>query len=202
MIQLHLMMLVLIAGMVQGPDNKKKPYMIGEDGPVTERGSTRVLYWSPQKNMALGEFAVNYGRPVWKKDYEDTAKFDSGTKGKIWRLGKDYWTTLDTNIPLKIGGKDVAVGQYYLGLARSKDGATWSLAFLDPSKIRSMKLDAFEIERAPILFQVPVSTEPATTAREKLTIVLSYPKDNPKNVTMKISWGKLQVSVPIQATVS
>jgi hypothetical protein len=202
MIQLCAMMLVLIAGAVQGQDNKKKPYMIGEDGPVTERGSTRVLYWSPQKDMALGEFAINYGRPVWKKDYEDSAKFDSGTKGKIWRLGKDYWTTLDTNIPLKVGGKDVAVGQYYLGLARSKDGATWSLAFLDPSKIRSMKLDAFEIERAPILFQVPVSSEPATTASEKLTILLSYPKDNPKNVTMKIAWGKLQVSVPIQATVN
>jgi hypothetical protein len=199
MIKLQVMMLVLIAGAVQGQD-KKKPYMIGEDGPMTERGSTRVLYWSPQKNMALGEFAINYGRPVWKKDYEDSAKFDAGTKGKIWRLGKDYWTTLDTNIPLKVGGKDVAVGQYYLGLARSKDGA-WSLAFLDPAKIRSMKLDAFEIERAPVLFQVPVNSEPATTANEKLTIVLSYPKDTPKNVTLKIAWGKLQVSVPIQATV-
>ena len=56
-----------------------------------ERGSTRVLYWDRQKDLGAGEFAIDYGRPVWKKDYEDLAKFDGMTKGKTWRLGKDFW---------------------------------------------------------------------------------------------------------------
>jgi DUF2911 family protein len=63
------------------------------------------------------------------KEYEDPVKFDGMTKGKTWRLGKDFWTVLDTNVPLKIAGKEVAAGTYYLGLFRSADGSAWSLAF-------------------------------------------------------------------------
>src|SRR2546425_5669783 len=115
-----------------------------------ERGSTRLLYWDRQKDVGAGEFAIDYGRPVWKKDYDDSAKFDGMTNGKTWRLGKDFWTVLDTNLPLRIAGKEVAPGTYYLGLFRSADGAAWSLAFIEPAKARAAHLDAFEINKAPI----------------------------------------------------
>jgi hypothetical protein len=39
--------------------------------------------------------------------YEDPVKFDRMTKGKTWRQGKDFWTVLDTNLPLRIAGKEV-----------------------------------------------------------------------------------------------
>src|SRR5205085_1230851 len=60
----------------------------------SERGTTRVGYWSLDKNTNLAEFAIDYGRPVWKKEYENVATFDGLTKGKIWRLGSDFWTSL------------------------------------------------------------------------------------------------------------
>ncbi len=163
-----------------------------------ERGSTRILYWDQQKNGAAGEFAVNYGRPAWKTAYEDTAKFDAMTNGKTWRMGNNFWTVLDTNIALKIGGKDIAPGIYYLGLYRSEDGKTWSLAFIDPVKARNAHKDAFEIDSAPIEFKVPMAIEKSDQKEEKLTILLSAPKGNTKEATLWVSWGTLKLSAPIQ----
>lgn len=178
-----------------------KPAMVAEDGQLQERGSARVLYWNTGANAAYGQFAIDYGRPVWKKDYDDTANFDKLTKGKTYRLGSNFWTSLDTQLPLKVSGRMVAPGHYYLGLARSSDGNQWGLVFIDSAKTRDMHLDAYQIERAPVLFQVLMKSEPAGDANEKLTITLSYPKENPKQVTLRIVWGKLQFSTPVEVTV-
>lgn len=173
-----------------------------EGGDADDRGSARVLYWDLDRSGSAGQFAVNYGRPVWKKDYEDPAKFDPMTKGKVWRMGSNFWSELDTCLPLKISGKSVGVGLYYLGLRRSEDGSKWSLVFIDPAKIRQMKLDGFEIQKAPILFEAPMSNDKAAAPTEKLTITMSYKKEDFRHVTMKVVWGNLALSAPIEATVS
>ena len=164
-------------------------------GQPDERASTRLLYAA---DRAIGEFAIDYGRPAWKKEYEDPAVFDKMTRGKVWRLGKDFWTTLDTSLPLRIAGREVLVACYYLGLHRSEDGATWSLAFLDPNQIRSSRLDAFEINKAPIAFKVPMKLEEAAERVDKLTLLLSYQKQNITSVTLRIAWGKLLLNAPIE----
>ncbi len=179
---------------------KEKPAMVAEDGGLQERGSARVLYWDTRANTAFGQFAIDYGRPVWRKAYEDPANFGKLTS-KIWRLGSNYWTVLDTQLPLKIGGRDITPGTYNLGLQPSADGKAWSLAFIDPAKVRSARLDAFQIERAAILFSIPVTTEQPASPAEKLTITLTYAKEKPKDVKLTISWGTLQVSAPIEVTV-
>lgn len=180
---------------------QQRPAMLAEDGAFQERGSARVLYWNTKANTAFGQFAIDYGRPVWKKEYDDPATFDKLTKGKTYRLGSNFWTVFDTHLPLKISGKEVAPGHYYLGLARSADGDNWSLVFLDSAKTRNMQLDAFQIERAPVLFQVPMGVEPTVDISEKLTITLSYTKEKPKDVKLRISWGKLQLAAPVEVTV-
>ena len=180
---------------------QSKPAMVAEDGGFQERGSARILYWDTKANTAFGQFAIEYGRPLWKKDYDDAATFDKLTKGKIYRLGSNFWTSLDTQLPLKVSGVNVAPGHYYLGLGRSPDGMTWSLVFIDSAKSRAMHLDAFQIDRAPVLFQVPMTVEPGAAASEKLTITLSYPKETPKQATVRIAWGKLQLSAPVEITV-
>jgi len=172
--------------------------MVPEDGGLQERGSARVLYWSPRQDTALGQFAIDYGRPAWKREYEDAAKFDALTKGKVWRLGNNFWTVLDTQFPLQIGGRDVAIGAYYLGLERSADGAAWNLVFIDPAKVRAAHVDAFQIERAPILMRAPVKLQQAAEVRDKLTITLSYTRETPKNVTLEIAWGKMRLTAPVE----
>ncbi len=180
---------------------QKTPKMVAEDGGVQERGSARVLYWDTVADKALGQFAIDYGRPAWKAAYDDPKQFDAATKGKIYRLGSNWWTSFDTHVPLKINGTDVNAGYYFLGLERSSDGNAWSLVFIDSVKVRAMKLDAYQIEKAPVLFKIPMAAEQATSVTEKLTITLAYPKETPKNVKMAIAWGKLQLTVPILVTV-
>ena len=178
-----------------------KPTMVAEDGGLQERGSARVLYWNTRANTAFGQFSIDYGRPAWKKDYDNKANFDKLTRGKTYRLGSNFWTVLDTQLPLKISGRDVAPGHYYLGLARRKERDIWSLVFIDSARTRTMRLDAYQIERAPVLFQVPMTEEAAAGASEKLTITLIYPKDKPRRVTLRIAWGRLLLAAPIEVTV-
>jgi hypothetical protein len=194
-------LVICFAPVLQAQDKKPRPLIVafGSDSP--ERGTTRVGLWNTKKNMGAGQFAIDYGRPVWRKEYEDTAKFDKMTNGKVYRLGSNFWTTLDSDIPLVIAGKSIPAGQWYLGLHRSADGATWSLVFIDPAKTRAGHMDASEIERAPIAFKAPMTTEQAGEMKEKLTIDLQFQEANPKDVTLKIAWGKLQLSAPIQVPV-
>ena len=188
-----------LASVVQA--QQQRPPITGFGGDQDERASVRIAYWNNVKNEGAGEFAIDYGRPAWKKEYEDAAKFDSFTKGKVWRLGSNFWTVLDSNIPLKIAGKEIPIGMWYLGVHRSEDGSQYSLAFIDPAKVRSMRLDPFQIERAPVAFKVPMTLEKATDSKDKLTIALTYQRPNPREVTMKVSWGTLQLSAPIQVSI-
>src|ERR1051325_4013345 len=183
---------------VQAQENKpQKPRpkigVFGSDSP--ERGTTRVGYWNNEKNQGAGQFAIDYGRPVWKKDYEDTAKFDQMTKGHVYRLGSNFWTTLDTDTALKIGGVQIPAGLWYLGLARATDGA-WSLVFIDPAKARAAHIDASEIERAPVAFKAPMKVDQAADSKEKLTIDLLFQRGTPTDVTLRVAWGNLQLSAP------
>ncbi|HEV8131185.1 MAG TPA: DUF2911 domain-containing protein [Acidobacteriota bacterium] len=189
---------LIVIGSIALQAQQKKPSIIAEGGDAEERASARVLYWDRAKNGAAGQFAIDYGRPAWKKEYEDKAKFDGMTNGKVWRLGKDFWTVLDTSVPLKIAGKDIPVGAWYLGLHRSIDGRIWSLAFIDPAKVRKAHLDAFDINKAPVEFKIPMISSEASNVTEKLTTLLSYKKESIKDVTLKILWGNIQVSASVQ----
>ena len=198
---LFVLALLTFIGVLQAQD-KKSSIVVDGEGTPDERASTRVLYWDTAKDTAAGQFAIDYGRPAWKKEYDDSAKFDAMTKGKVWRMGNNFWTVLDTNLPLKFPGKEVPIGAYYLGIHRSSDGNQWSLAFIDPVKVRALFLDGFQIERAPIQFKVPLTLEAASLPADKLTIILQHLKDKPREVTMKVLWGKMVLTTPIEVVLS
>ena len=165
-----------------------------------ERGTVRVGYWNAEKNTGAGGFFIVYGKPVWKKEYEDAARFDAMTKGNVWRMGSDYWTVLDTNIPLRVSGVTVPVGQWYLGLERSQDGSKWSLVFIDPAKVRMTKLDPSEIGKTKVEFKATMTLEQSNELAEKLTITADLPKTDLKQSRLTISWGKLRLSAPVEAS--
>ena len=166
-------------------------------GRSSPRASARVLYSNRADNSFPGQLVIHYGQPEWRSEYADPATFDQMTKGRVWRMGNNFWTVLDTNLPLRIGGKDIAVGAYYLGVHRSQDGGTWSLAFMDPTKIRRARLDASEIAKATIDFMVPITFAQAEETAAELDIFLNT-EDNLTDVTLKVVWGNLQLTAPIQ----
>ena len=199
-IRLALATIVLLS-ILPAHAQQSKPAVVAEGGQPDDRASARVLYWNTVKNGAAGQFAIDYGRPVWKSVYEDPVKFDGMTKGKVWRMGSNFWTTLDTCLPLRISGREVPPVYYFLGLHRSEDGSKWSLAFIDPAKVRAAHLDAFDVQKAQVAFEAPMSMAKAESKPEKLTMTLSYPKDNIRKVTLRVAWGTLALTAPIDVTI-
>jgi hypothetical protein len=190
--------LMALAAHAQQP----KPVIVAEGGTPDDRASARVLYWNTRKDAAAGQLAIDYGRPVWKSAYEDAAEFDAMTKGKTWRMGSNFWTTLDTSLPVKISGREVPPGYYYLGLHRSADGSKWSLAFYDPMEVRAVDLDAYDVNKGRARFEVPMTIAETGPKAEKLTITISYSKNDIRKVTLNVAWGTLTLTTPIDVTVS
>lgn len=187
----------LVLALVTQAQDKPRYSVFG--GTPDDRACTRIEYFDNEKKK-VQQFAIDYGTPVWKKDYEDAAKFDAMTNGKIWRLGSDFWTRLESQLPLKIGNKNVPAGIYYLGLRRSPDGAQWSLVLIDPAKTRAAGVfDAFMINKAPVEYEALMTIEKPTEVKDKLTILVTPQKENIKNLTLRISWGQLQLSGTIEA---
>lgn len=180
----------------------QNPKISVEGGSPDDRASARLLYWNNPANAAAGQLAINYGRPVWKKDYEDAAKFDKMTDGRVWRMGSNFWSNLYTDVPVTIGGRSISPGLYFLGLQRSKDGASWSLAFINPSKVRSDRIDAFDIRKATVEFTAPMTTDAAGgDTVEKLTITLAASESDIRTAKLKVTWGHLALSAPVHVTV-
>ncbi len=201
--KIHAMLTAAVILLATGTQAQQaKPTIVAEGGGPDDYASARVLYWNQKADAAAGQFAINYGRPVWKQVYEDPAKFDALTKGKVWRMGSNFWTSLETQVPLSIGGKSVPAGYYYLGMRRSADGSQWSLAFIDPAEVRRTHLDAFEIQKAHVKFEAPMSLTKADSKPERLTITFSYPKDDVKNVTLRVAWGNLVLTAPVKVTLA
>ena len=173
-----------------------------EGGDPDDRASARLLYWDNDANAAAGQLAINYGRPVWRKDYEDPARFDAITKGKVWRMGSNFWSNLYTDVPVKISGKAIAPGLYFLGLERSADGSSWWLAFMDPIKIRQAHIDAFDIRKAAVEFTAPMNLgPPSSSVVERLTITLTHPDNEIRSATLQVAWGHLTLTAPVKVTV-
>jgi hypothetical protein len=172
--------------------------IVAEGGTPDEAASTRLAYFAGESGV--GQFAINYGRPVWRAEYDDTGKFDQLTKGKVWRMGSNFWTSLYTDLPLTISGKAVAPGFYFLGLERSADGSSWRLAFIDPVKVRNAHTDAYNIQAAHVEFTVPMNLEPRAEPAQKLTVTLAHNEGDLQNATLQVAWGRLGLTAPVKVT--
>jgi len=197
---LFIIVALFCAAVVLNAQNRLSGVEVESEPSLGERGLTRILYWNPQKDYPVAAVSIDFGRPVWNRQLDNAAAFDQLTKGKVWRLGNDYWTIMDTNLPLTIAGRNIPIGLWYLGLHRSADGGTWSLAFIDPVKARSGHMDGHWMDKVPVEFKVPLTIETSNAAMtEKLTITLAAQSDNMRNLTLRIAWGRLHLATPVQA---
>jgi hypothetical protein len=77
--------------------------------PVVEsmdRGYSSISYWTYRDDgveIGGGRISVEHGKPSWPAALEAPGSFDAATTGKLWRLGNNKWTTLDSNLPLRFG---------------------------------------------------------------------------------------------------
>ena len=155
-------------------------------GGQNQRNNTAVVLL--ENRSLLGLVTLTYGVPQWKPEYTDKA--EEMTKGRIFRLGRDNWALFDSSIPVKFGDVTVPAGIYYLAIARSKDGATWNLVFIDPAQAKAAGASPPAPEPAPHAYDV-VLTHERTEGKitDKLDVNMVNDKSEPTRGTLTIVWG-------------
>jgi hypothetical protein len=184
--------------LAQPPAGKLTPF-----GEHSERGATRIAFWDNEKNEAVGEVVVAHGRPLWKEGYD--AELDAMTRGKMWRMGENFWSWLETNLPLSLAGTPVAPGYYYLVVKRSADGERWSLGLVDPDRTRALRLDAYETTTAragqvPVVAEIPLAFERHEDVAERLAIRLVRTGEEATRGRLEIRWGHFGLTAPLTIT--
>jgi tetratricopeptide (TPR) repeat protein len=133
---------------------------------ASPRKDCRLFYWAG--NGSPGQMVVSYGPVTWKDSYEGQFQAKTMTNRR-WRLGSNFWTTLDTNMDITIGGQKVPAGYYYITLEKKDDG-NLVLALNDPAQIRARKLDAFQAHETKGGIEIPMAHATSEDVAGELTI--------------------------------
>ncbi len=174
-------------GMAAGP----KPVEQTPYPETSSRGNTRIFYW--WKNNSAGQVSIDYGTPKWQREF---TVFMVQPNGKRWRLGQNFWTTLDTNMPLAIGGVSVSAGYYYCVLQNTrKDGA--KLILLDPEKVRAQRLDAFEAHKTTGGIEIPLKKEVVKRDTDTLVIELSVDRKKKDLGKLRIHFSRYEMTADV-----
>lgn len=160
----------------------------------TKRSGFRVAFFD-QSAGSPGQIALDHGVLAWQDKY-DAAIGSGKLDGQRWRLGKDFWTRLDTSFDLTVGGVPVPVGDYYLTLERSAEGA-YTLAFNDPAKVRAAKIDPFVASRTTGGIEVGMAHAALESKADTLTISMAMKADNPFKGELSIRFGGHELTAPV-----
>jgi len=160
-----------------------------------DRGYSSISYWTYRDDgveIGGGRISVEHGKPAWPLELEARESFDAATVGKLWRLGNNKWTTLDTNLTLRFGDRRVAPGIYYL-LIQRPGPSEWRLAFVSPAAVMPQLIDAWAAQarpqEVPVLFSVPLSYAAATANKPDLDITLALDPADASKASARIEWG-------------
>lgn len=159
-----------------------------------DRGYSSISYWSLREDgveIGGGRISIEHGKPSWPAELDAKGSFDSATLGKLWRLGNNKWTTLDTNLALRFGDRRIEPGIYYLVLDRPA-AESWRLAFVSPESARAMLGDAWDTQarpkEVPLLFSVPLRYA-KSAPKPELDVTLGLSDSDMSAGWMRIEWG-------------
>lgn len=159
----------------------------------SDRRGSRIVWFAA---TGATQMHLDWAPITWKDEYAQA--YDDGKfAGQRWRLGKDFWTTFDTNVQVSIGGSAIPAGAWFLTLVQ-RDGKML-LQFNDPAKMRVAKLDAFVADRLPPPAheaELKVERRDATTKELVFELV---PGATPMTATFDVQFGPFHLTAPIDA---
>lgn len=147
---------------------------------------------------------IEYGRPILRGR---TNIFGSGADygkklydgGPVWRAGANNTTLLKTEVPLEIGGKRVAPGEYAV-LVELKNEKDWT--FILSTQARQARFDpknttelygGFNYKPDHDVTRAPMRVETLPYSVEQLT--WNFTDVTPAGGTMRVAWDKQMGSV-------
>lgn len=132
---------------------------------TTERKRNRIAWFG--QGGSPGQLSIEYGAVPWQKKFAKMVGSEASMNRK-WRLGADFWTSLDTSVAMNVGGVDVPAGYYYLTLEQREEG--FVLALHDAAAVKKQKLDGFVAHRLKGGIEVPMQHKDDAAAADKLHI--------------------------------
>lgn len=162
-------------------------------GASSTRGETRIMI-ATQDFSSFAMASVTYGQPEWQAKYD--GMIDS-LKGKMNRLGKDWFTTLITSSELEIGGTKIPPGSYICGLHVDKDGK-FGLALMDSSKAMKDGVNPFTDWKPEIRAPLTLNKDVAKDVVKEMTMTFEAKAEDAGKGTFTIAWGKHTLTAPVQ----
>lgn len=157
------------------------------------RQSTRAI-WFDQKGSP-GQIAIDWSPVAWQDEYEN-ALTSGKLVGKRWRFGADFWTTLDTSVPLQFGEVSVAPGCYYLTLVQ-RAADEYVLAVHDAAEVRKQKLDGAFVQQLKGGIEVPLQHARTDAVAKQLAIQLEIDPDASSKGSLTIHFGAHELSTAV-----
>jgi len=167
-------------------------------GPDTGRQASWVIFAEMQNGFTPhGAVAIQYGQPLWQDSYD--AVLASGKfNGTTQRLGKNWWTSLDTTIAIEIGGTKIAAGSYYLGIQVAKDGAIGLLVIDAKSSNEKGWLPFVSSQwKSDIVCKLDLKKDAHEDVQQKMLIAISADKADLSKGTFSIRWGKHDLTAAV-----
>jgi tetratricopeptide (TPR) repeat protein len=162
---------------------------------ATPRSSARLFLFGNRRSA--GQVMIDHGQPDWKDAYGEMIDSPDSV-GKRWRLGSDFWTTLDSNLDLTIGGTKVPAGVYYLALEHKGDSKI-ALVLLDPVAVRKEKIDAFQVERtAGSGTEIVLQHREVEDEAEKLAFSFESDPADASSAKLIIRFGPHELTAPVR----
>ena len=147
---------------------------------TTERKRNRVLWFG--NNQSPGQLAIEYGAVPWQDKFEEMVG-SKETEGRKWRLGADFWTSLDTSIPMTVGGV-------------KREGA-FLLALHDAAKVRKLKLDGFVAHLLQGGIEIPMQHKGDADVTKNLHIEVELTDGQDKG-EWRIAFGPHQLTAKVK----
>lgn len=147
---------------------------------------------------AKGAVNINYTAPMWNDKY--TAAIDSGKfNGSNQRLGKNWWTSFDTMVPLEIGGAKVMPGAYYLGLHIDEKGGV-HLMVIDAKTALTSGWAPFMPQpwKAEVMAPLTLAKDSLKETQKTMLIQFTADEKDATKGTFSIQWGKHELSAPVK----
>ena len=145
---------------------------------------------TPSAALRTPRVTIDHGVIAWNDERAAAAKaMQVGTR---WRLGKDWATTLDTNVPLRLGGKKLAAGCWHLALARTADG--WNLVVSSAVADYANRLDGFAAQHVQAVLELPLERASQEPPAAELAVRLVADGDA---LRLEIAFGPERWSLPV-----
>ncbi|MEM7200839.1 MAG: hypothetical protein AAF628_11265 [Planctomycetota bacterium] len=167
-------------------------------GNVDRKLAQCFLYTQDGGFNVHGLIAIHYGAPEWKGEYTGMVK--EAKPGTRARLGKDFWTTLDTSCTLMAGDTKIAPGTYYVGVEMAEEGKM-HMVLLDATKIRASGMNPAQTGQTEGGIRIPMTLKTDAEEHHELDIAIETSEDDPKHLAMIVRWGPMAAKAKVTADI-